>query len=46
MYNTKKRKVVGVHIMARNNDGKLDFQILADFGAFGDGKWQKHLTFT
>lgn len=25
---------------------ELDFEVLKDFGAFGDGKWQKHLTLT
>lgn len=29
--------------MAGSNDN-LEFKILKDFGAFGDGKWQKHLT--
>ena len=28
------------------NDEKLSFEILKDFGSFGDGKWQKHLTLT
>lgn len=31
--------------MANANNGDLDFQILKDFGAFGEGKWQKHLTY-
>ena len=31
--------------MANTNNGDLDFQILNDFGAFGEGKWQKHLTY-
>lgn len=26
------------------SDEKLEFSIIKDFGAFGDGKWQKHLT--
>lgn len=25
---------------------ELDFEVLKDFGAFGEGKWQKHLTLT
>lgn len=25
-------------------DGSLKFEIIKDFGAFGEGKWQKHLT--
>lgn len=24
--------------------GDIEFEIVKDFGAFGDGKWQKHLT--
>lgn len=28
-----------------NNEEKMDFKILVDFGAFGEGKWQKHLTY-
>lgn len=27
-----------------SKDDKLEFTILNDFGAFGEGKWQKHLT--
>ena len=27
------------------NDEKLEFEIIKDFGAFGEGEWQKHLTF-
>lgn len=23
---------------------KIDFEIVRDYGGFGDGKWQKHLT--
>ena len=30
--------------MGRSDDG-ISFEILHDFGAFGDGKWQKHLTY-
>ena len=30
--------------MAKNED-RLDFEIIKDFGAFGEGEWQKHLTF-
>lgn len=25
-------------------DDKLEFSIINDFGSFGEGKWQKHLT--
>lgn len=25
-------------------DDKLEFSIIKDFGSFGEGKWQKHLT--
>ena len=28
--------------MAKDNE--LEFSIIKDFGGFGDGKWQKHLT--
>lgn len=24
--------------------GELSYEVVKDFGAFGDGKWQKHLT--
>ena len=27
-------------------DGRMDYKVLKDFGAFGDGRWQKHLTLT
>ena len=27
-----------------NTEEKLEFEIIEDYGAFGDGKWQKHLT--
>lgn len=27
-------------------DEKLEFEIIKDFGSFGEGKWQKHLTLT
>lgn len=27
-------------------DTKCTFKVVKDFGAFGDGKWQKHLTLT
>lgn len=30
--------------MAKNEEG-ISFEILKDIGAFGDGKWQKHLTY-
>lgn len=30
--------------MAKNND-ELSFKVIKDFGAFGEGKWQKHLTY-
>lgn len=29
--------------MANDN---LEFQVIKDFGSFGEGKWQKHLTLT
>ena len=29
--------------MAKSRD-KIKFDIVKDFGAFGDGSWQKHLT--
>lgn len=32
--------------MARNNEDNLDFKVIKDFGSFGEGKWQKHLTLT
>lgn len=25
-------------------DDRLEFSIIKDFGSFGEGKWQKHLT--
>lgn len=27
-------------------DERLEFKVIKDFGAFGDGSWQKHLTLT
>lgn len=27
-----------------DSNKELSFEIIKDFGAFGDGKWQKHLT--
>lgn len=30
----------------RGNDEKLKYKVIKDFGAFGEGKWQKHLTLT
>ena len=26
--------------------GDLKFEVIKDFGSFGEGKWQKHLTLT
>lgn len=30
----------------RNSDEKLKYEVIKDFGAFGEGTWQKHLTIT
>jgi len=30
--------------MAGTNDNSLEYKIIKDFGAFGDGKWQKELS--
>lgn len=30
--------------MATSRDKDFSFEIIKDFGAFGDGEWQKHLT--
>lgn len=27
------------------SDERLEFEVIRDYGAFGDGKWQKHLTY-
>lgn len=27
-----------------SDNDKLEFSIIKDFGSFGEGKWQKHLT--
>jgi hypothetical protein len=32
--------------MAKGGNDELQFEIIKDFGYFGEGKWQKHLTLT
>lgn len=32
--------------MAKDSNESIDFNVIRDFGAFGDGKWQKHFTLT
>jgi len=29
--------------MGKSNDEPLSFEVVQDFGSFGDGKWAKHL---
>lgn len=41
----KQKRKVSVLNMARNSEDRLSFEILKDFGSFGEGKWQKHLTY-